>query len=170
MTMPRLISFLVLAVTVLAQNHDDHLPLPRAISTVNVIDDSAPEAPVKIFGTGDAYVKNLSGNRLMLWVEENNLQYQNVSGKDITSGKLEVLMTDVRGNLIQHVRALGVFRAGMVKKVQGMKQPDGRIHVPPGAQWTMSRAEYDLKPYQTPTVKAHVLEVTFTDGTTWKAQ
>ena len=44
----------------------------------------------------------------MLWMEENNLQFQNVSGKDISSAVLNIVMTDHRGNQFLHVRKLGI--------------------------------------------------------------
>lgn len=101
-------------------------------------------------------------------IEENNLQFQNVSDKHIVGGLYEVAMTDTRHNQFRHFWQLGWLGIGATKKLQGMEQPDGRSHIPPGKNEIMTEAEYDLEPHLTPTIQAHVLFVKFPDGTTWE--
>jgi hypothetical protein len=159
----------LLAAQVTSVPPHEHFPLPPPTATVNIVDDSSAGAPVKLFGTGDAYVKPTSdGQHVMLWIAENNLQFQNTSSKDITGGLYEVLLTDVRGNQFRHFWQLGWVGIGGTKKIQGKKQPDGKMYVPPGKNEIMAQADYDLGPYVDPTIKAHVLSVKFSDGTTWQ--
>lgn len=150
--------------------NDEHLPLPKPIATVNIVDDSSSDAPIKFSGTADAYVKPISGDRMMVWIEENNLHFQNVSGRPIRSGMAEVLTTDSKGNRYHIGLELGAYKPGQTAKFMGVKVPGSDNHLPLKHRNKYTNAEYNLKPDGTPTATAHVLSVVFSDGSTWEAR
>ena len=149
---------------------------PAPITTVSIEDTSGTNAPVKLWGTADAYAESRDG-AFLLSVEENNLYFQNVSGKTIKQATIEVLKTDVRGNVSGNVHTLtradrpnSSIVSGFSSKVcAGVPTVSGRRRVH-SLQAKMSEAEYYLGQYVNPTAKAKVVSVIFADGTTWKSE
>lgn len=100
---------------------DEHLPLPKPSATVNIVDDAVAGSPIKCFGTADAYVKPISGDRMMVWIEENNLHFQNISSQEIVGGSAEVYTTDTKGNTYHIGKGVGAFKPGDTKTLLGTK-------------------------------------------------
>jgi hypothetical protein len=65
------------------------LPRPAPFSNFKIVDVGQPESPVKIYGTGYAYIKKFSTGSVMTWVEGLDLRVQNISPKTITAMDLE---------------------------------------------------------------------------------
>lgn len=173
--MKRALTMLLLATMCVAQVNngpdpaDSHLPLPKPLATVNIVDDAPAGAPIKCFGTADAYMKPISGDRIMVWIEENNLHFENVSGRPILNGRVEVLTTDVKGGSYHIGIELGAYRPSQTGKFMGVTVPGSDNHLPLKHAAKYTSADYSLAPDVTPTAIAHVLTVTFADGSTWDA-
>ena len=148
---------------------DSHLPLPKPLATVNIVDDSAKDAPIKCFGTADAYMKPISGDRIMAWIEENNLHVQNVSSRPILNGKMEVWTSDIKGTRYHIGIELCTYKPSQTRKFLGVKVPGSDNHLPLKHAAKYASADYHLMPDVAPTAIAHVLSVTFADGSTWEA-
>jgi len=149
-------------------NIDEHMPLPKPIATVNIEDDSPSDAPIKCFGTADAYVKPISADRMLVWIEENNLRFQNVSGKPILGGVAELSSSDSKGNQYHGWQSLGASKPGQTATLMGVKVPGSDHHIPWKHRSTYSLADYNLKPDVTPTATPHVIIVKFADGSRWE--
>jgi hypothetical protein len=148
-----------------AQNPNLQVPIPPPIASVDIEDDSIPGAPFKFWGTADVFAKEMNGE-MSLWVDDNNLTYQNVSGEDIIFATLEEVKTDVRG-VGRVIRHLPAFPADAVTNKHGRKFPDSTYHTPSMSMHT-PLADYNLKPFVNASVKIHVVSVTFADGTIWQ--
>lgn len=165
---------LITLFAMLAFAHD-----PEPVATINIEDVSMKGAPVKFFGTADAYAEinpeALKDDRhpdiVAMTVEENNLQLQNVSDRTITRMIVMVMSTDVRGGHLVHIRHFSNNNKGYPpgyanKALATMKFPSGREHV-----MTFSKAiaekEYQLKPYVQPRCQVYVAHVLFADGGEW---
>jgi hypothetical protein len=136
---------------------DWQLPLPEPLTTVHIVDDSPPDAPIKCFGTADAYMQAISGDRVWVWVEANNLQIQNVSSKSTVRAAVRLLTTDVRGNQRSAISQLKPQDPGRILRFMGQV----------ASRKIYSSTDYNLQPAVTPTVKAHALSATFADGSSW---
>jgi hypothetical protein len=163
-TITTLIVLLVLSALSPSQNFGD-LPLPAPLATVNIVDSGQANSPVKCLGTANAYVKPQPDGTIMLWVEEANLSIKNVSQDDIAQMIIVLHLSDVRGNMIKHIWARDYTSGGNLRAGEGRPVGTGR-HVP-GARTVMPTAEYDSTPPVTPKVNAHVVAVTFADGSMW---
>lgn len=135
---------------------DFQLSLPKPLTTVNIVDDSPADAPIKCLGTADAYMMPISGDRVWIWVEANNLQIQNVSGNSTVRAAVRLLTTDVRGNQRSGILQLKPQVPGSVLRFMGA-----------ASRKIYSSTDYHLRPAIAPTAKAHVLSATFEDGSTW---
>lgn len=159
------LSFLSLALTCAAQRDagppspaDLQLPPPEPLKTVYIVDDSPPDAPIKCFGTADAYMQPISGDRVWVWVAANNLQLQNVSNKSTVRSAVRLLTTDVRGNQRSAILQLKPQSPGGILRFMGAQGASRKISF---------SADYNQQAPITPIAKAHVLSATFDDGSTW---
>jgi hypothetical protein len=146
---------------------NEHLPLPKPSATVDIVDDALAGSPIKFFGTADAYVKPISGDGVMVWIEENNLHIQNISDKEIVKGEAEAYSTDTKGNRYHFWMGLGAFKPGDTKTLLGVKVPGSQHHLSFKHRNVYASSDYDLKPDKTPSATAHAVIVKFADGSTW---
>ena len=81
---------------------------PQPVATISIEDISKKGAPVKFSVTADAYAdinpEAILPDGVGLYVEENNLQFENVSDKTIAKMIVVIRTTDVRGNMGVSVR------------------------------------------------------------------
>jgi hypothetical protein len=159
---------LFLATLCMAQDRstlDEYLPLPTPVATVNIVDDALAGSPIKFFGTADAYVKPISGDRMMVWIEENNLHFQNISHQEIVGGFGEVYTTDTKGNQYHIGMGLGASNPGRIRTFLGI---EGSKHRNPNKHKNVyTSADYHLKPDVAPSATAHAIIVKFADGSKW---
>jgi len=146
---------------------------------INIEDVSMKGAPVRFFGTADAYaditppaVKD-PPDAVALTVEENNLQLQNVSDRTIRKMIVLAQTTDVRGNHLVHVRHFldnnktkGYPPGYNNKALATMKFPSGREHVMTGSRM-ITQTEYRSKPYVQPRAEVYIVYALFADGSEW---
>ena len=106
----------------------------------------------------------------MVWIEENNLQVQNISDKEIVGGSAEVYTTDTKGDQYHIGMGLGASKPGQIKTLIGVKVPGSDHHLPLKHRNVYTSAEYQFKPDVTPTATAHAIIVKFADGSKWVDQ
>jgi hypothetical protein len=147
---------------------------PQPVTTISIEDIGKKGAPVKFSGTADAYVdeaiKDLPDG-VGLYVEENNLQIENVSDKTIAKMIVIIRTTDVRGNMGMSVRHFSNNYKGYMPGFAGqalatLTFPSGRKHVMTMTK-VITQKEYHLKPYVAPTAKVFVVWVQFSNGEEW---
>ena len=80
-----------------------------------------------------------------------------------------MLTTDVKGGTYHIGIELGAYRPSQTGIFMGVKVPGSNNHLPLKHAAKYTSADYYLAPDVTPTAIAHVLRVTFADGSTWDA-